>query len=67
LNSRLRPWLVRLLEMVLDRFLGPQPLVVRNSVDRQRRLQRRATRQALRTPLEQPRRRVAPQIDRGFQ
>lgn len=58
----LRRWLTFLREIRGE----PEPRVLRNSVDRVRRLQRRVAQQANRNPLNTPERPVR-QLDRGFQ
>lgn len=56
----------RWLTAVLDAFGFGELRVIRNSVSRTRRLQRRAAQQAYRHPFTAPRRQ-ARHLDRGFQ
>jgi len=67
MNSRLKPWPLRLLQIVLEAIgVEPEPLVLRKSVTRSRRLQKRVAQQASRNPFT-PHRRPTRQVDRGFQ
>lgn len=67
MKPRLRPWPLRLLQVIREAFIEePKPRVVRNSISRVRRLQKRAAQQAHRNPFIQPQRQSR-QIDGGFQ